>query len=98
MAILPIIPFILMLMTIKPIKLVPEQQDIIDGYGPAMVTIGEPTEATVGPMYAELVDGSINNKVKVYFVVTSSETIEKYYYQVKPSNETIIVTKVCFSS
>ena len=83
-------------MLTKPlIELIPEEPDITDGYGPALVTKGKPAESTNGPMYAELVDGSINNKVRVYFLVLSTETVEKYYYQVESSNETIIVTKVC---
>ena len=95
MAILPIIPFILMLTRL--IELVPEEPNITDdGYKAASLTKGKPTEATIGPMYAELVDGSINNKVKVHFLIFIDKTVEKYYYQVEPSNETITVTKVCF--
>ena len=62
MPVLPIIPFILMLT--KQIELVPEVPDITDGsgYGPALVTKGKPAEPTIGPMYGELADGSINNK------------------------------------
>ena len=91
MVILPIVPFILMLT--KSIELIPKQyvQGNAD-HRRAIITKGEPTEAEIGPMYAELVGGSINNKVKVYFLVSS----EKYYYQVESSNESnIVVTKVC---
>lgn len=92
-----IIPFIFMLALHSlqlPLELVPKQQDIEDGSGPAVMQVGDPLQPTNGPMYAELVRGVINNKVKVFFVDAVSGPIQYYYYHVESSGN-MSITTVC---
>ena len=98
MPVAAIIPFVFMLalQEHRPLELVPKQQDIVDGYGPALIQWGDPLMPEHGPLYAELVDGVINNKVKVFYIDTTSDPVEYYYYRVEPSgNMSITIVSTC---
>ena len=87
-AIIPMIPFVLML-TALPIPLVPK----LSGNSmetTALVRDGLPTDPKYGPMYAELSDGIITNRVKVFF----KNYTTKYYYRVEDDG-ILSTTKVC---
>ena len=83
---IPVIPFVLML-TVVPLPLVPKRSDNLES---ALVKSGRPTDATNGPMYAELADGTINNKIKVFF----KDYTLRYYYRLQTDNKTLSVTMV----
>ena len=91
----PIIPFVLMLeYTFLPLSLVPIKVSIDNVENrSALIRSGSPTDASNGPMYAELVDGAINNKIKVFF----KDYIQRYYYSVEMDEETLSITTVSFS-
>ena len=94
MPVAAIIPFIFMLALQElPLELVPKQQDVVDGYGPALMQAGDPLNPEYGPLYAELVDGVINNEVKIFFVDTTSDPVQYYYYHVESSGN-LFITKV----
>ena len=86
----PIIPFVLML-TVVPLPLVPiKPSGDVENNGAALVENGDPEDARNGPMYAELVDGAINDDVKVFF----KNYTQRYYYRVEEDNETLSITTV----
>ena len=86
----PIIPFVLML-TVVPLPLVPvKPSGDVENNGTALVENGDPEDASNGPMYAELVDGAINDDVKVFF----KNYTQRYYYRVQAENETLSITTV----
>lgn len=77
-AIIPVIPFVLML-TVLPLPLVHKLARNSENHRLALVTTGLPTDPSNGPMYAELTDGTINNRVKVFF----KDYTTTYYYRVE---------------
>lgn len=86
----PIIPFVLML-TVIPLSLVPiKLSDDVENNKTALVKSGDPTDASNGPMYAELVDGTISDEVKVFF----KNYTQRHYYRVQTENETLSITTV----